>query len=402
MSTAAGAVVVALGSPLAAVGAYQVALAVAALAYRVDAGDTPKARILVVVPAHDEATLITRCVASLRAQDYPSLLYDVVVVADNCTDDTAVLAERAGVRVLERRDPSARGKGHALRWAFDRLLAEHDGADAFAVVDADSVAAPSFLRALAGPLEAGAPVAQGESLLELDGTVGTAFRAAAFLLINRVRPAGRSVLGLTTRLSGNGMLFRRDVLQRHPWSAFSSTEDVEYSLRLRSAGIGTSFAGGAVLMSPAAPNADAAAEQQLRWEGGKLHLARVWLPRLLSQAVRERDAGLIDAAIELAVPPLGLFAAASVLGASATAMLTATGLIPWWVLAPWLAALVSLPVYVLVGLRAANAPASAYRAILLAPFFVARKLRHLRRFVAFRGDTWVRTERAESNREDGP
>src|SRR5262245_20140826 len=83
----------------------------------------PATRVTVLVPAHDEAGQIAACVRSLRAQDYPAERFEVVVVADNCADDTAARAAAAGARVLVRDDPDARGKGHALRWATDRLLA---------------------------------------------------------------------------------------------------------------------------------------------------------------------------------------------------------------------------------------------------------------------------------------
>jgi GT2 family glycosyltransferase len=389
----AGVIVTVLGTPLAAASLYQVTLAAAALRYRPGAPGGKELRIAVVVPAHDEETVVAACIESLLACDYPAALREVVVVADNCTDGTASVAARAGARVLVRNDPTARGKGYALRFAFDALLTDPQPADAFAVVDADSTADRAFLRALVRPLADGAGAAQGESLLIDDGTPRTAFRAAAFLLINRARPAGRSALGAAIRLAGNGMAFRRDVLEAHPWNAFSSTEDVEYSLRLRTGGVPIAFAGGAVLTSPMAPSADAAVEQQLRWEGGKLHLMRTWLPKLFGRALRERRGDLLDEALELSVPPLGLFVAAAGAGDAVVAVLVGFGLLPVWSLVPWLVALVGIPVYVLVGLRAANAPASAYSAMVRAPIFVLGKFRHIRRFLTFRGDTWVRTER---------
>jgi len=146
-------------------------------------------RLVVVVPAHDEAGQIADCVASLRRDAYPDGRVEVVVVADNCSDDTAAVAEAAGARVLHRDDPSLRGKGHALRFAFDRLLAEQPPPDAIAVVDADAEADAGFLAALTAPYRHGADVVQGESLLRGDGSPATELRAAAFLLVNRTRPA---------------------------------------------------------------------------------------------------------------------------------------------------------------------------------------------------------------------
>jgi hypothetical protein len=403
---AVGLLVLLLGLPVASIALYQVVLAVAAFFYRGfspgrDGRPAHETRVAVLVPAHDEEALIARCVRSLREQSYPSELYDVVVIADNCTDDTVAIAGSAGANVLVRTDPTARGKGHALRWAIDQVLAQEPAFDAIAVVDADSVAAPDFLEALVDPLERGAQAAQGESLLSDDGTQAAALRAAAFLLVNRVRPAGRAVLGFPTTLAGNGMLFGRALLHAYPWDAFSSAEDVEYTIRLRLAGIGPAFAGGAILHSPTAPTAEAATTQQLRWEGGKAHVARTQIPRLVGAALRLRKPALLEAAYELAVPPLGLLAAAAGLGTAAAAILVATGVAPLWALAPWLAALVAIPVYVLVGLRAACAPRSAYRSLASAPMLVLRKAVGAHRLFTFRADTWVRTQRGPGDGEPG-
>jgi hypothetical protein len=382
-----------LGAVAAVLGAYLALLSFAAF-FHPDGvrAVAPVSRIAVLVPAHDEAALIARCVTSLRAQEYPAELFDVIVVADNCTDDTAALARSAGADVLVRDAPDLRGKGRALRWAMDRLLASR-APDAIVVVDADTVADPGFLATLVAPFEAGAPVVQGESLIAEDGTARTALRAAAFLLINRVRPSGRAVLGLPCRLCGNGMLVSSRVLAERPWNAFSAAEDLEYSVVLRSAGIAPVFARGAILLSPAAPTAAAAVQQQLRWEGGRRHVVRTWGPRLVARAVRERSPSLLDIAADAAIPPVGVFAAGVAAGLGATTTLVLAGVLPAVTLAPWVAAAASIPTFVVVGLRAAGAPASSYRALTGAPALVAGKVLGLRRVRRFRADTWVRTER---------
>ena len=189
------------------------------------------------------------------------------------------------------------------------------------------------------------------------------------------------------------MLFSRRVLTAHPWSGFSSTEDVEYGLALRGAGVSPVFARGAIVWSPVAPRGRAADTQQLRWEGGKLHLARTLSPRLLAQGFRERRPALVDAAVELAVPPLGyLAAAAGSVTAVGVALSWLDGLAAWAV-TPAALALAAIPAYVLVGLIAADAPSSAYRALAHAPWFVVRKALRAHRLLRFRADSWVRTER---------
>jgi 1,2-diacylglycerol 3-beta-glucosyltransferase len=375
---------------------YLLTVSVAALFFRApDTLQRPSTRLIVLVPAHDESALIARCVRSLRDQTYPQDRYRVVVIADNCTDDTAARAAAAGADlVLERLEPAARGKGRALRWAMDRMMAADPAAEAFAVVDADSVADREFLSRLVQPLQAGARAVQGESLLDPGGAGEGGLRTSAFLLINRVRPAGRAVLGLPmTHLAGNGMLLTRELLQQRPWEAYTSAEDLEYSLDLQVDGIALVYASGAVLLSPPAPEGQAAAQQQLRWEGGKFHLARTRLPPLVARAVRERRPVLLGVAFDLAVPPIGWLAAAALAGSVATAAAAAVTVVRVWALAPWLAGLGAIPLFVLVGLRAAGAPRSAYRALVRAPLLVLTKPLGAATLLRSRGDTWVRTER---------
>jgi 1,2-diacylglycerol 3-beta-glucosyltransferase len=392
--TAVAILFVVLGGVLAVWALYLFALVVAALFYsRVPQPSSGREDVVVLVPAHDEESTVAACVESLRGQAYPSERYEVVVVADNCTDATAKVAAEAGATVLARTEPEKRGKGYALEWAFERILAREAPPAAVVVVDSDSRADPALLSTLVGHLESGADAVQGESLLWDDGSPEQALRAGAFMLVNRARPSGRAVLGLPSGLAGNGMLFSRALLTEHPWNSFSSTEDVEYGIRLRIEGIDPVYARGAIVWSPTAPHRQAAELQQLRWEGGKLHLARTFIPGLLARAVKERRPGLVDAAFELSVPPLGyLAAAASAVTVAGVALATLDGL-PGWAVTPAAVALLAIPAYVLVGLKASDAPSSAYRALIRAPEFVIRKAARAHRLLGFRPDSWVRTER---------
>ena len=376
-----------VGGALALAALYLLVPAAVALFYRERTrGVGGETDVVVLVPAHDEEDTVAHCVQAFESQTYPRERFHVVVIADNCTDKTAAVAAKAGAEVLVRNVPDSRGKGRALRWALDELLARDDRPDAIVVVDSDSTPDPGLLTGLVSRLEAGARAVQGESLIVGDGSPAQELRAAAFLLVNRARPTGRTMLGLPANLAGNGMLFAAELLAERPWSAFSSTEDVEYGLELRAAGIKPVFARGAIVWSPAAPHGRAAEAQQLRWEGGKLHLARTLVPRLLRK-------GQVDAAIELAIPPLGYLAAGA-------ATVTAAGVVLAWLdvvdssaVIPAAVALAAIPVYVVVGLAAAKAPRAAYVALAHAPGFVARKALRAHRLLRFKPDSWVRTER---------
>ena len=374
---------------------YLVLLAFASFGRRSVEAAPPRSRIAVLVPAHDEAVLVGRCITSLQEQSYPSDLYEIVVIADNCTDDTAARAAAAGATVLVRTAPDARGKGPALRWAMDRMLERDPDLAALAVVDADSVADPGLLGALVARLDQGAPVVQAEYLgRDEDRSIRSELRAAAFLLFHRVRFGGRAVLGLPCHLVGNGMLFSRAVLADHPWDAFTSAEDLEYSVDLRLAGVRPVYAGDARLAAPVVGRGRAAQVQRLRWEGGRFHVVRTRLPLLLAAVFVHRRWSLVDAAVDLAVPPLGLLAAGSLLGASLGVLLLAASVAPWWAVGPWLVAVAAVPTFVLVGLAAGRAPRSMWRALSVAPALVMAEIwTRLRLLRGLRATTWERTTR---------
>jgi 1,2-diacylglycerol 3-beta-glucosyltransferase len=360
----------------------------------------PSSRLVVLVPAHDEAELLPRCLASLQAQSYPSELVRIVVIADNCSDDTASVAGRCGATVMVRDEPALRGKGQALRWAMDQVLAEREPPDAVVLVDADSVAEPELLTQLEGAMARGAEAVQGDYQGLGDGSRSSSLRQAAFLLFHRTRFGGRAALGLPCALTGNGMLLRRVLLERVPWNAYSAAEDLEYTVDLRLAGVRPAFARHAQIAGPVAGTGHAAATQRMRWEGGRLHIARSRLPILLDAMIRQRRWSLLDAAVDLAVPPLGMLVLLAVLGTALSLSLGLVSLISPWAAAGWIATLVLLAAYVTTGLRAARAPAWAYRALLTAPGFLMAKLgTYLRMTGGLGADRWERTERpSESGR----
>jgi len=375
---------------------YLVALAVAALRYRppAEAADPPGATtVMVVIPAHNEELLIGRCLATLRNQTYPSDRYGILVVADNCTDHTASVAARAGASVLERVDPTRRGKGWALQFAIDTLLARPDAPRAVIIVDADGECDARLVETLTGVMNAGARVVQADDALDGGGSSRATLRAAAFTLVNRVRPQGRAVFGLPCSLQGSGMLFSRGVLEAFPWNAFSAIEDMEYGLRLREAGVGVVYTSGTRILHSAPSTAAASDVQQERWVGGKFALMRTHGPRLVRAAFRQRRAALVDAVIELAMPPLALAAAGIVAGVVVAAVCVSTGVTSSVPLIIWGASALLLCGFVVVGFIAGQVPGAAWRALPAAPTLVLSRVLRLRRVVGYDADSWVRTPR---------
>jgi cellulose synthase/poly-beta-1,6-N-acetylglucosamine synthase-like glycosyltransferase len=360
---------------------------------RVPAPGPAQRRFAVLIPAHDEELVILRLLRSLDALDYPRDRFDVCVVADNCTDGTADIARTFGARVYERVDDVERAKGFALRWLLKQLAA--DAYDAFVVLDADSVVEPNLLRAFDARLAAGWRVIQAYySVLNAQASAVAGLRYAALAALHYVRPLGRSALGLSVGLKGNGMCFSAPVLEQFAWNWFTLAEDVEFHLALVRAGVRVDFAWETCVRADMPVTLAQATTQNQRWEGGRLQLLRTHVPRLVVDGIRRLSPMRLDAAIEQVIPPLSV---PFVLGGLCFVLALAVGSIP----AALLAALSVLGqmLYLAAGLVLVRAPLSAYLALGSAPVYIAWKVGlYARALLNARAQSWIRTARIPSAR----
>ena len=361
-------------------------------------GTAPAAlRFDLIVPAHDEESGIARTVQSLLALEYPPHMRRVIVVADNCSDATAVRAEAAGASVLVRNDVSRRGKGHALAFAFEHSL-KSGFAHAVVVVDADSVVPPGLLGAFVARLQRGALAVQsGAAVLNLHDSWRTRLMALGLSLFNALRSLARENLELSCGLRGNGMCLSTLLLRARPYDAFSLVEDVEYGVELGRAGIRVHYADEVKVASAMVSSGKAASSQRRRWELGRLELARRLALPLLSHALRRRSAILLDLAVDLLVPPLSYLALAIAAGCAASLAVWRAGTGSAAALTVWLISAFFVSVYVLRGWQLSGIGLRGLSALAAAPFYALWKFGVLARRVSASGGEWVRTARDEAS-----
>jgi cellulose synthase/poly-beta-1,6-N-acetylglucosamine synthase-like glycosyltransferase len=354
----------------------------------------PSARRLrfdVIVPAYNESTVVARTVGSLRRVDWPADLYRVLVVADNCSDDTAEVARGAGAVVLERRDAEHRGKGYALEFAF-RHSAARQWADAVVVVDADSECSANLLEACAARLEAGAAAVQVHyGVLNPDASWRTRLITIAKGAFHIVRSRARERLALSCGIRGNGWCVTHELLRAVPFRAFSVTEDIEFGIDLGLAGWRVHYADEAHVDGEMVSNAAVAGKQRQRWESGRFKLIRSRTLPLLRAAWTRRSAVCFDLALDLVILPLSDVALAIL------ALGLLVGLASWWnpVHRSWTPAPVvcaaALVLYVMRGWQLSGTGLAGLLDLVRAPGFMVWKLvLTLRRRTAA---GWVRTER---------
>ncbi|HUS15299.1 MAG TPA: glycosyltransferase family 2 protein [Chloroflexia bacterium] len=356
----------------------------------------PTTRFSILVPAHDEALVLGPCLTSLTSFDYPAALRRVIVIADNCTDATASIARASGVTVYERHDAERRGKGYALNWAMPRLLGGDAGwTDAVVIFDADTLADAAFLRHLDSRLRRGSLALQGRyDLLNPFHNWRTALLYCALLLFNRVRTLARDTWGWTNLLKGNGMCFARAVVDRFGWNAYSLAEDIEFTTTLLHAGIRVDAVGEAILYAQAPQTAGQADSPRMRWEGGRVALARRDGLRLLRDALRERSPAKLDWALDLLMPPLAILVGVPGILLLGNVLLMLLAGAPAHVGVAWALALFGIGCYVVAGLGIGGADPRAYLYLLATPLLLVWKLRIYALMLLGRGARgWVRTER---------
>jgi hypothetical protein len=392
------------GAVLAGVTAYQTTVMAAAWTARAVGGASticradPSLRFVVLIPAHNEERLIGQALESVLAVDYPAERVAVHVVADNCTDATSAIARAHGIEVHERVSPDA-GKGPALQWLLGRLRDRGDEFDAVVILDADSSISSNFLRVMDALLAESGSVAQAYYAVRgSTGSTTTAFRATALAARHYLRPLGRTRLGGSAGLHGNGMAFRADVLAAHAWTNHL-TEDIELDLELGLAGKQVVFAPDAIVEAEMPTTLEGSRTQHERWERGRIEMAVRYVPQLLRRASRARGyerVAYIDAALDQLTPPFSVVVAAT---AAWTALVIPAALlgrtrrrVPVYAAGALVACQTA---YVLSALRMTNAPASLYRSLLSAPRHVAWKLALWTRVARSGRDVrWVRTERS--------
>jgi len=344
--------------------------------------DLASRRLAVVVPAHNEQTSIGSCVESLLASSDKNVR--IYVVAHNCTDSTVQLAESAGADVLVYNDPDANGKGHVLRFGFEHAI--QCGADAILVVDADSTVSGNLIPKVQHAFSRNAEAVQCR--YEMEGArkhLKTELISLALRGFNFIRPRGRQRLGLSVGILGNGFALSADVLKAVPYDALSVVEDLEYHLHLVLAGKRVHFLEDAVVSSELPVSAKGETIQHSRWEGGRLRVARAWLPRLFKELLHGRLT-VLEPMLDLAGLPIAF---------GMIALLVAACLPLFWMRLYVAVAMAILLTHVLTAIGEGPRRFHTLCLLLLVPFYLLWKLRLIPNVLRASSAkaAWVRTER---------
>ena len=260
-----------------------------------------RTRFAILIAARNEELVIGPLINSLLTQDYPADLYDIWVIPNNCTDNTALAARNCGARVLECTVP-VRSKGEVLRFAYQRLRGRQY--DAYCVFDADNLADRRFLAEMNNAYMAGARAAQGyrDSKNPHDTAISGCY-SIYYWMMDRFHNGGKAGLGLSAMINGTGFMISAQTLERlGGWHTQTISEDMEITAQCVLAGEKVHWVPKAVTYDEQPLDYAQSVKQRRRWTSGTVQVARVYLGRTGRAMACGRRLPLLDLGATLLVP----------------------------------------------------------------------------------------------------
>ena len=246
-------------------------------------------RFMTIIPAHNEEKVVVNLIESLKKLDYPKDLYDIYVIADNCTDKTAEVAKKAGSIVYERFDEAHKTKGHALQWFLAQKIEEDAPYDAFCIFDADNIVDENFLKVMNKKLCQGEEVVQGYKDIKhpSDSWVSAGY-AIFYWTMHRFYHLARYNIGLSPLMNGTGFMVKFDVIKPQGWNTKTLTEDIEFSLKRIIEGKKLGWARDAIVYDEQPVGFKQSWTQRSRWTVGHMQCLKEYTKPLAEAVVKNK------------------------------------------------------------------------------------------------------------------
>ena len=252
-------------------------------------------RFMAIIPAHNEEAVVGNLIESLKNQTYNKDLYDIYVIADNCTDNTAKIAKEAGAIVYERFDETKKTKGYALNWFLQQKIAEDAPYDAFFVFDADNIVDKNFIKNMNKKLCQGEDVVQGyRDIKNPSDNWITAGYAIFYWQMHRFYHLARYNIGLSPLLNGTGFMVKFDVIKPQGWDTETLTEDIEFSLKRIIKGKKLGWATDAIVYDEQPTGFKQSWSQRSRWTVGHIQCIKKYTKDLAIAAKENKKMINID------------------------------------------------------------------------------------------------------------
>ncbi|NCC68962.1 MAG: glycosyltransferase, partial [Clostridia bacterium] len=247
-------------------------------------------RFAALVCARNEEAVVGELVESLKRQNYPAEFFDIYVLADNCTDDTACRAKAAGAIVYERRNNVEIGKGYALDYMLKHIKTEHSepGYEGYIIFDADNIVDPNFFREINKTFDRGFDAVTCYRNSKNFGTNWiTASYSIWFLREARFLNYPRMLLGNNCAVSGTGFLVSDRLIEEDGgWPFHLLTEDIQFSVDCVISGRKIGYCDSAIIYDEQPETLKQSWNQRMRWAKGFYQVDAKYLAQLLSGVLK--------------------------------------------------------------------------------------------------------------------
>ena len=253
-------------------------------------------KFLVIIPAHNEQAVVGQLVQSLQEQTYPKEMFDVYVIADNCTDNTAEIARKSGATVYERFDETKKTKGYALNWFLNKMMEEKKSYDALIIFDADNIVEKHFVEIMNKKLCQGETLVQGyRDIKNPEDTWVSGGYAIFYWMMNRLYHLARYNVGLSPLINGTAFMVKWELLIPSGWNTTTLTEDIEFSLINIAKGTKLGWAKDAIVYDEQPLTFKQSWTQRERWTVGHLQCVKGYTKDLATAVVKEKTLMNFDA-----------------------------------------------------------------------------------------------------------
>lgn len=263
-----------------------------------------KKKFAALIPARNEGGVIGNLIDSLQKQNYPGELYDIIVVPNNCTDDTKQVALDKGAKVLECRVP-VKSKGEVLSDIFDQLVTDDKyDYDAVLIFDADNLVHPDFILKMNDALNDGAKVAQGyRASKNPSDTWISGCHSIYYYIVNGFFNRARMALGWSGALNGTGFMVSMEILRKYPFETYSMTEDIEYtSIVISEYNEKIKWVPDAITYDEQPLLFTESVTQRLRWTVGAVQCFNRYAGRLLKNTFAKKNISCFDMLVLYSAP----------------------------------------------------------------------------------------------------
>ena len=250
-------------------------------------------RYAVLICARNEETVIADLLESINRQSYPKEHFQVFVMADNCRDATAEIADKHGATVYVRYNDRLVGKGYALEELLKNIEMDYgDVFDGYMVFDADNILKEDYIEQMNISYCQGNRIIAGYiNSKNYDSNWISAGYSLFLLKKNRYLNNARYLLGLSCAINGTGFLFDKKLTGN--WNYHTLTEDIELSVDQACRHNRIAYCEKAVLYDEQPTSFRQSFYQRLRWAKGYLQVIRKYTSSLI-QGIIEGDFSCYD------------------------------------------------------------------------------------------------------------